>query len=212
MKTACSSAKIVRIGLVCASAILLPCSVLAQTAPSPNPNRTPPSGESSDPRYDQQSRANASKADDRHFMKEAAEDGLAEVELGQLAADKGSSPEVKKFGQRMVKDHTEANDQLKQVASQKGVTLPSSPSAKDKATKNKLSNLSGDAFDKAYMADMVKDHKKDVAAFQQESENGQDPDIKQFASKTLPTLQDHLKQAKSISPKTHQAANNSNPQ
>jgi putative membrane protein len=126
---------------------------------------------------------------------------MAEVELGQMAADKASSPEVKEFGQRMVKNHSQANVQLKQIAAQKGVTLPGSPNAKDEATKNKLSNLSGDAFDQAYMADMVRDHKKDIAAFQKESRSGKDPDVKQFASQTLPTLKDHLKQAETVSPK-----------
>lgn len=90
------------------------------------------------------------------------------MELGQLAADKASSPDVKEFAQRMVKDHSQANDQLKQIAMKKGVTLPTSPSAKNEVTKNKLSRLSGDAFDQAYMSDMVKDHKKDIAAFQKE--------------------------------------------
>jgi putative membrane protein len=139
---------------------------------------------------------------------------MAEVELGQLAADKAANPDVKEFAQRMVKDHSQANDQLKQIAMQKGVTLPTSPSKKNQATKDRLSKLSGDAFDKAYMADMVKDHKKDVAAFQRESSSGQDPDVKQFASQTLPTLQDHLKQAETVTPKlggSNKSASSSNP-
>jgi putative membrane protein len=126
---------------------------------------------------------------------------MAEVELGQMAAEKASSPEVKDFGQRMVKDHSRANDQLKQIATQKGVTLPSSPSAKDEATKKRLSKLSGSAFDQAYMQDMLKDHKADIAAFEKESTSGRDPDVKQFASQTLPTLKDHLRQAEAVGPK-----------
>lgn len=204
--------RIVRAGAICAAAILFPISYSAfgQTAPDPTPRpaSSTPSGESADPRYDQQSRKGATEAGpgttkmgDQHFMKEAAEGGMAEVELGELAADKASSPDVKDFAQRMVKDHSQANDQLKQIALQKNVTLPTSPSAKDEMTKNRLSKMSGDAFDKAYMADMVKDHKKDIATFQKESSGGQDPDVKQFASQTLPTLKDHLKQAESVSPK-----------
>jgi putative membrane protein len=81
------------------------------------------------------------------------------------------------------------------------VALPTSPSAKDEAIKKKLSNMSGDAFDKAYMAEMIKDHKKDIVAFQKESTSGREPDLKQFASKTLPTLQDHLTQAQAVAPK-----------
>jgi putative membrane protein len=143
---------------------------------------------------------------DKHFVRKAAEGGLAEVELGKLATQKASSDEVKKFGQRMVDDHSKANDQLKQLAQQKGVDLPTQPNAKDKATLDKLQKLSGEQFDKAYMQDMVKDHTKDVAEFQKESKSAKDPDIKNFASQTLPTLQDHLKEAKSIAPKENKQA------
>jgi putative membrane protein len=132
---------------------------------------------------------------DSHFVMEAADGGMAEVEMGKLAVEKASSPDVKNFGQRMVDDHSKANDELKQVASQKGITLPSAPSAKHKAKMDKMSKLSGAAFDKAYMDDMVADHKKDVGEFQKEASSGKDPDVKAFASKTLPTLQDHLKMA-----------------
>jgi len=142
---------------------------------------------------------------DQKFIKEAAEGGLAEVELGQLATEKGSSDDVKKFGQRMIDDHGKANDQLKQIASSKGVDLPSEPSAKNKATKDRLSKLSGEQFDKAYMTDMLQDHKKDIAAFRRESTSGRDQDVKSFATQTLPTLQDHLKDAQSIAPKVLQA-------
>jgi putative membrane protein len=145
--------------------------------------------------------SSALSASDRQFIKKAAEGGLAEVQLGQLATEKASSPEVKQFGQRMVDDHSKANDQLKQVASQKGVTVPDKLNAKDAATKARLEKLSGDAFDRAYMKDMVTDHTKDVSEFKMESKNAKDPDVKNFASQTLPTLEEHLKQAKSIAPK-----------
>jgi putative membrane protein len=138
---------------------------------------------------------------DRQFVRKAAEGGLAEVELGKLASEKAESPDVKQFGQRMVDDHTKANDQLKQVASEKGVTVPDKLSAKDAATKARLEKLSGKAFDRAYMRDMVTDHTKDVSEFRMESKNAKDPDVKNFASQTLPTLKDHLKEAKSIAPK-----------
>ena len=139
---------------------------------------------------------------DKKFVRDAAQGGMAEVELGKLATEKASSDDVKKFGQRMVDDHSKAGDQLKQVASSEGVQLPQGLSAKDK-----LSKLSSEQFDKAYMADMVKDHTQDVADFQRESRSGSDPAVKDFASQTLPTLQDHLKQAKEIAPKTHSASN-----
>jgi putative membrane protein len=132
---------------------------------------------------------------DSGFMTKAAQGGIAEVEMGRLALQHGSNEKVKQFGQRMVDDHTNANDQLKQLASQKGVTLPSEVNAKQKSTINKLSQLSGPEFDRVYMADMVKDHQEDVAEFQHEANSGNDPDVKAFAGKVLPTLQDHLRMA-----------------
>ncbi|HEY1464469.1 MAG TPA: DUF4142 domain-containing protein [Terriglobales bacterium] len=140
----------------------------------------------------------STSSSDQMFVKEAAEGGMAEVELGQLALEKGSSDAVKQFGQRMVNDHGQANEKLKALASTKGIQLPAKPGAKDKATKARLSKMSGTSFDRAYMKDMLADHQKDIAAFQKESRSGSDPEIKQFASETLPTLQDHLKQAQGI--------------
>jgi putative membrane protein len=135
---------------------------------------------------------------DKAFVKKAAQGGMAEVQLGQLATEKGSSDEVKKFGQRMVDDHSKANDQLKQLAASKGVEVPTSLNSKDEATKNRLAKLSGNAFDRAYMQDMVKDHTQDVSEFKKASQTAKDPDVKSWASETLPTLEDHLKTAKSV--------------
>ncbi len=164
---------------------------IAQTNDSPEPKPSPDSSKAS--------AAGLSKAD-ATFIKKAASGGMAEVEFGRLATDKASKPEVKQFGQRMIDDHSKANDQLKQVAAEKHVTLPQSISAKDKATKAKLEALSGEEFDRAYMEGMVKDHKQDVAEFQRASKSALDPQIKDWASQTLPTLQDHLKQAQTIAP------------
>jgi putative membrane protein len=144
-------------------------------------------------------------AADQAFMKEAAQGGMAEVELGQLADQKASNEEVRKFGQRMIDDHGKANDQLKSLAANQGVKLPQTLDAKDRATKLRLSKLSGDQFDKAYMKDMVRDHKADIAAFRRESTSGASTDVKDFATQTLPTLQNHLKEAESIEPKVLQA-------
>jgi putative membrane protein len=138
---------------------------------------------------------------DATFVKNAAQGGTAEVELGKLATEKASSDDVKQFGQKMVDDHSKANDQLKQIASQKSMEVPSDLSAKDKATKDRLSKLSGPAFDRAYMKHMVTDHTKDVAEFKKQANTGSDSDIKGFASSTLPTLEDHLKMAKDINAK-----------
>ena len=101
----------------------------------------------------------------------------------------------------MVDDHSKANDELKAYASQKGVTLPAEVDPAHKATEARLSKLSGEAFDKAYMADMVKDHDKDVAAFKHASTSATDADLKAWAVKTLPTLQEHQTMAKSINAK-----------
>jgi putative membrane protein len=143
---------------------------------------------------------------DQAFAKEAAVGGMAEVELGNLAKDKASSADVKQFGDRMATDHGKANDELKQWASQKSVTLPTELDAKHKATRDRLSKLSGDAFDKAYMHEMVMDHQHDVAAFKHESTAGKDADLKAWAGKTLPTLQDHLKMAQDTASKVGAAS------
>ena len=145
-------------------------------------------------------------AADQTFVRKAAQGGMAEVELGKLATQKASSEDVKKFGQRMVDDHTKANDQLKQIAGNKGVTLPTDLDSKDQALKDRLSKLDGEKFDQAYMKNMVRDHTKDVSEFRKESTSGKDSDLKSFASQTLPTLEDHLKEAKNIAPKQDKQA------
>lgn len=138
---------------------------------------------------------------DREFVRKAAEGGLAEVQLGQLASEKAASPEVKQFGQRMVDDHTKANDQLKQIAQQQGIALPDKLDAKDAAIKARLEKLSGKNFDRAYMHDMVTDHTKDVTEFKHEANGGRDSAVKSFAQQTVPTLESHLKEARNIAPK-----------
>lgn len=142
---------------------------------------------------------------ERTFLKEAAQGDMAEVQLGQLAQEKASSPEVKQFGQRMVTDHTQNQDQLKQVSQQLGYTLPEEITLKDKATKERLEKLSGKNFDHAYMLDMVRDHTKDVSTFRAASKAATTPAVKNYASQTLPTLESHLKDAKSIEPQTARA-------
>lgn len=140
-------------------------------------------------------------AADSRFMHEAAIGGMAEVEMGRLAAEKASSADVKQFGQRMVTDHGKANDELKSLAQQKNVTLPTELDSQHKATVDRLSKLSGAAFDQAYMREMVNDHNKDVAAFKKESTSASNADLKAWAGKTLPTLQEHQTMAKEINGK-----------
>jgi putative membrane protein len=139
--------------------------------------------------------AKAPASADQAFVRKAAMGGLAEVEFGKLAQQKASSDEVKQFASRMVQDHSKANDELKQIASSKGIEVPSELDRKHKNDYERLNKLSGAEFDRAYMNLMVDDHKKDVSDFKKEADSGKDADIKSFASKTLPTLQEHMQLA-----------------
>lgn len=132
-------------------------------------------------------------AADKKFAKEAAQGGMAEVELGTLAAKQGSSQKVKDFGQKMVEDHGKANEDLKSVATAKGLTLPTEPNAEQKATLARLTKLHGAAFDAAYIKAMKMDHKMDIAAFKKESTSGKDTEIKGFAARTLPVVESHYR-------------------
>ena len=140
----------------------------------------------------------ADSSPDSAFYKNATEGGLSEVELGNLATKKSNNESVKDFGTMMVKDHTAANNKLKDVATSKNISLPTSASMGQMATKAKLEILSGDTFDKSYIKGMIKDHEEDIAMFKKEAASGQDPDAKAFAVATLPTLRAHLKKIKSI--------------
>lgn len=132
---------------------------------------------------------------DQSFIEEAATGGIAEVELGRLAQQQASSDAVKQFGARMAEDHAKANDELKQVAAAKGVSLPGAPTRGLQADKEHFQKLTGTQFDTQYMDHMVSEHRKDIAAFEREAASGHDDDVKAFAAKTLPTLRTHLKLA-----------------
>ena len=125
-------------------------------------------------------------------MHTALQGGMAEVEMGKLAAEKGNSEDVKQFGQQMVKDHTELGQQMKLVAQHIGVTPPDGVSATQKATELKLKALSGDSFDKAYISAMVKDHKQDLEEFKTEAANGQNDAVKAAATKGSTIIEEHL--------------------
>ncbi len=128
-------------------------------------------------------------AKDKTFMKKAAKGGMMEVTMGKLAEENAKSEDVKSFGKRMVTDHGKANDELKSIASKKGVQLPS----KEHTVKW--------TSDKGYMNAMVKDHEKDLAEFKEEADSGSDPDVKKFADDTAKVIQEHLDQAKEIQAK-----------
>jgi len=157
---------------------------------------------SDDPADQKSAKGNASSlnSDDQQFIRKAAQGNLAEVELGKLAVQKSLSNDVKRFGQQMVDDHGKAMDHLKQLAAKKALRLPSSPDASMSATAKRLSKLSSDQFDNAYMAQMLKDHKVDVDDFRKENKITPDRDIRGFVTETLPILEDHLKKAETIGP------------
>ena len=140
-------------------------------------------------------------AGDRNFVTMAAEDGHAEVELGKIAQQNGGSSGVKQFGQRMIDDHTKAGKELESIATKLGMTPPKAPGSKHEADIKKFSKLTGEKFDREYAEHMVKDHEKAVALFEKQAKNGDAEELKAFASKTLPTLQEHLKMARDLSAK-----------
>lgn len=127
---------------------------------------------------------------DKEFIKDAAKDGMMEVEMGKMGQKQAKNAEVKKFATRMVTDHSKANTQLKALAKKKGVTLD--------AEAPKMDKMDDATFDKDYMDQMVKDHEKDVKEFEEEAKDGSDADVKAWANKTLPTLKKHLELAKEI--------------
>jgi putative membrane protein len=135
---------------------------------------------------------------DRNFLVKAAEGGMAEVELGQLAAQRASDPQVKQFAQRMVTDHSKANSELKQIAASKQVELPTELPASVRRERDKLAKLTGAEFDKEYMSHMTSDHKKDTSLFRSTAKSAKDSEVRQFASTKLPTLEEHLQMAQSI--------------
>lgn len=129
---------------------------------------------------------------DTNFILAAAQGGMTEMKLGELASTSGMRADVKSFGGMMVKDHTAINDDLKALAAQKGVTLPESLDATHQAMVDQQTALTGSEFDHAYIAGMIKDHKKDAQAFKAESAATQDADIKNFLDKSIPVVEAHL--------------------
>jgi putative membrane protein len=132
------------------------------------------------------------------FLVDAANGGMAEVELGKLAQEKATNPQVKEFATMMVNDHTGANAEAKALAAKKSITLPADVTEGKKETASDLSKKTGKDFDKAYMERMVKDHKETIDLFEKASNNVKDADVKNFADMTLPKLRTHLEKAQSI--------------
>jgi putative membrane protein len=140
----------------------------------------------------------AGASPDESFFKAAAQGGMAEVELGNLAVQKASSPKVKEFAAKMVKDHSAVNEKLESLASSKNISLPSGAGAANTAKKGELEVLTGDSFDKSYIKSQVKAHVETVSLLRKEIASGQDADAKAFARSIMPTVQSHLKAARAI--------------
>ena len=138
---------------------------------------------------------------DKQFVQKAAEGGMFEVKMGQLAADKATSPDVKEFGQKMVTDHTALNDEMKPIAEKMGVTPSDQLEAKDQAMYDKLSALSGQDFDKEYLRMMVMDHRNDVREFRHEAQTTKDPQLKAAVMKGEKVITEHLHMVTSLAKK-----------
>ena len=136
--------------------------------------------------------------DTQKFFEQAAVGGMAEVQTGKLAAEKATNPEVKKFGEMMVQDHTKSNEEMMQLATKLGVTPPAELDREHKRMQEKLTKASGAEFDREYIAGQVKDHKKMIDLHEKQAKDGKNPEVKQHAEKMLPSLREHLKMAQDI--------------
>jgi putative membrane protein len=165
-----------------------------------------PSGGNSPSSMDQQqqmatngaSGMNTGPAVDKAFVKKALEGNVGEIEMGKLALQKSNDDQVKQFAQRMVDDHGKMQDQLKPAAEQMGVKVPDGPSKGQMKSMDKMKALSGDAFDQAYIKDMVKDHKGDDSDFKMEAQSTQNPQLKQLVMQSDQTIESHLQQIEQI--------------
>ncbi len=135
---------------------------------------------------------------DEHFARQAASGGMLEVRLGEYASFNASSDAVKQFAETMVGDHTKANNKLKTVASDKSIEIPKVLNDEDQKVLDRLEQLKGKEFDKAYVEQMVADHLQDIHAFEKEINDGTEPTVKAFAEATLPTLKHHLEMAQAL--------------
>jgi putative membrane protein len=183
-------------------AILLPVALVAGCANRYDHSSlgAPPSGSASTTGSSSSSQLSASET---RFIKEAALGGLAEVKMGYMGVQNGTSSQVKSLGQKLVTDHTAANKELEQLVARKGVTLPTEVDAKHQKDLDALAKLNGAEFDKAYLHHAVMDHQMDIKKFQAVADKGTDQDLKAFAQKQLPILQQHLDMAKSASDANH---------
>ncbi len=143
-------------------------------------------------------RAEESMASDQQFAARVASNNMLEIRLGEYVSDRGASVDVKRFAEQMVNDHQKAKDLLEKIASEKAIELPRVLNDQDKEALERLEKLTGSELDQAYVKQMVADHEAAVKATEEESRAGTIVEMKFFAAKVLPTLQHHLKMAKSL--------------
>ena len=182
-------------------------SAVAQTTrPAPSQNQSMPAQTQSG-----QQQRNQLSALDQQFVIDAAQGGMAEVQLGQLALERSRNPEVKQFARQMIQEHTRANERLMRLATQKGITPPTTL-GKYQAAMERLMQLSGEAFDQAYMNEAgVNAHMESAAVYQRQAGLGQDPDLKAFAATILPRVQGHLEMASEMTGYRFAQQNNARP-
>ena len=165
-------------------------------SPSNNPAATPQAQQQM--QMQEQQNTDMAAMQDKAFLRKAAEGGMAEVQLGQLAQQKASSQDVRQFGEKMVQDHSQLDQQLKPIAEQQGVRPPKALSKKDEATLKKLEGLSGQQFDHAYIEAMLKDHKKDLKEFKETANRTQNPQLKDAAQRGAQVIESQLQDIQQI--------------
>lgn len=196
-----------KLSIISGAVLLSGALAIAQQNPPPMPQRNEPSNNPATMQnqqmqaQEQQNQAESSMRD-KAFLRKAAEGGMAEVELGQLAQQKASSQDVRQFGEKMAQDHSQLNEQLKPIAEQEGVRPPKGLSKKDEATMKKLEGLSGTEFDHAYIEAMLKDHKKDLKEFRETADRTQNPQLKDAAQRGAQVIESHLQEIQQIA-RTH---------
>jgi len=172
----------------------------SNTGPDKSSLPTPASNSTAVPSSSNMTNANQKNATtaEKNFWSEAADGGLSEVEMGKMAVKKAQNPEVKKFAQMMITDHSKANNELKTIAAKQKITLPTEIGPRNRSTIDELNKLEGGDFDREYVQAMVDDHEADVQMFEDQAEDDSDLQAKAFAAKTLPVLKKHLETIKAI--------------
>jgi putative membrane protein len=136
---------------------------------------------------------------DAKFIREAAEGNNAEIQMGQMVAQRTQDPQVRAYADKLVRDHTQANRELRQIAESRGIDMPQGPSRSDERSMRRMQAMNGRELDREAVDHWVKDHKKDIKEYDKEARRASDPQVKQYATMSLPTLRDHLSNAKTLS-------------